>query len=1063
MALGDGIRRNLATVTKEERDRLRDAILSLQTQHHHPGIRADSPAGGVSYWFKQDEVHAHTHVHGVPAFVPWHREFLNRFEADLRMVDPQLSLHYWDWTQDPTHAPDGQGGFVNLFTPEFMGSPSGLAREPFQAAASPYRPDGLYVPGANPFRSTNEFDPNNNPFDPPQEIRRSVQAGAPVPSDAAALAAATFRQFHDEIRISHDNSHGHIGGTLGGPHTSFRDPFVFLLHSNLDRLWAMWQRAHGHPERLDPAHVYDYSPTDWVNPNTGSPQPETGSGDVSSGDPWWGFSSPLEPWASPGSQTTSTGIIANVQATRPWAPPENQQVFKDCRHPTVVRPPSYDTVPHSSYFILNRDTFSSSEVAVSPTFPAALYIVFDGFQPREVPTPTASNPAITFVDAQTGNPVTALAAINPAVSLEAPAGPPDVPQRVTIAYDIQFTDPSVFTGITDPKRLIAQVTLNYTVGGTGITETETIRTVLTLVAQPNPYMIDVQGGNPSWLSVDTRVLQIQAGGTIGGAVHGADTQADAPFQFIQAVGTNFNDATMFPNDANHPFLTQTSADENASVLELARSRGGHRVYNYAIAKVRYKAPAGVDAQNVRVFFRVFSTMTSALDYDHVSGPTGNYRRAGSGTAAAPLLGIQGHEIASIPFFAGPRVDTAASSMTTQTDAAANTRTMGGAGATEQVAYFGCWLDINLAATDPHGLQFPLDPTSDPGGPDGAFTGTRQTIQSLVRGFHQCLVAEVHFDPPGGGDPIPTGSTPASSDRLAQRNLAIVESGNPSWPSTHAVQQTFLIKPSGAASFNPAMAETLLVTQQPRESAAARRKKAPTVVMATEHATRTHVPDELMISWLNLPAATTATIYLPEVAADGIVALDELRQHPAGARRVDDHTIEVAAGGITYVPIPFGRTGNLAGMISLVLPNTVRTGETYRLVVHQYSGVTGKILGAFQMTIPVRDDEEILPKELSKLAVLRFIQTQIPAGDRWHPIFVRYVAAIADRVRGFGGDPDGVKPSPDGWREGPREKRHQRERDDDDDRGRLLGLTIPWEDCDIDGEVEIRLRIHRRAD
>ena len=30
MALGDGIRRNLATVSKEERDRLRDAILQLK-------------------------------------------------------------------------------------------------------------------------------------------------------------------------------------------------------------------------------------------------------------------------------------------------------------------------------------------------------------------------------------------------------------------------------------------------------------------------------------------------------------------------------------------------------------------------------------------------------------------------------------------------------------------------------------------------------------------------------------------------------------------------------------------------------------------------------------------------------------------------------------------------------------------------------------------------------------------------------------------------------------------------------------------------------------------------
>ncbi|MDQ2880805.1 MAG: tyrosinase family protein [Actinomycetota bacterium] len=29
-------------------------------------------------------------------------------------------------------------------------------------------------------------------------------------------------------------------------HFSFHDPFVFLIHSNVDRLWAMWQEAPCH-------------------------------------------------------------------------------------------------------------------------------------------------------------------------------------------------------------------------------------------------------------------------------------------------------------------------------------------------------------------------------------------------------------------------------------------------------------------------------------------------------------------------------------------------------------------------------------------------------------------------------------------------------------------------------------------------------------------------------------------------------------------------------------------------------------------------------------------------
>jgi hypothetical protein len=315
MAIGDGIRRNIATVSQVERDRLRDAIIALHAKHY-PGGRTDVPAGGVSHWFKQDEIHAHTHVHNCPAFLPWHRELVNRFEASIREVDPDLSLHYWDWTTDP-HP---------LFTPTFMGSPTGLAGAPWLTA-------GFYVPGATPFRSNNEFDPNNNPFDPPRDISRSVGTGAPVTTaqDAAIVNAANFQDLNTLLTQAHNAAHGFIGGTIGNPHTSFRDPFVFLLHSNVDRLFAMWQRQPNHSERLNPNLVY------------GTDSNSKGSGDVQSGDPFWGIRSPLEPWAGPESQLPSTGVITNVQATRPWAAPENQQTVKDSTHPSVVAPPLYDT------------------------------------------------------------------------------------------------------------------------------------------------------------------------------------------------------------------------------------------------------------------------------------------------------------------------------------------------------------------------------------------------------------------------------------------------------------------------------------------------------------------------------------------------------------------------------------------------------------------------------------------------------------------------------------------------------------------------------------------------
>lgn len=311
MVFGDGIRRNITTVAQEERTRLKNAIIVLHTSFHYPGKRNDEITGGVSYWFKQDEIHAHTHVHECPAFIPWHREMVNRFEDLLREFDSQLSLHYWDWTTNPKP----------LFTQEFMGSASGDAGEPWLSA-------GFYVPGAADFRSDNSFDPNNNPFDPPRTLTRHVKDGAPntPQQDAEIITAADWPTFRDKLESAHNRAHGFIGGTIGNAHTSFRDPFVFLLHSNVDRLFAMWQRQPSHPERLDPNQVY--------GPETKS----KGSGDVEEGEPEWGILSPLEPWAGPDAQTAETGIVANVQATRPWALPERMEELKDSRAVVIPRP-----------------------------------------------------------------------------------------------------------------------------------------------------------------------------------------------------------------------------------------------------------------------------------------------------------------------------------------------------------------------------------------------------------------------------------------------------------------------------------------------------------------------------------------------------------------------------------------------------------------------------------------------------------------------------------------------------------------------------------------------------
>jgi len=84
-----------------------------------------------------------------------------------------------------------------------------------------------------------------------------------------------------------------------------------------------------------------------------------------------------------------------------------------------------------------------------------------------------------------------------------------------------------------------------------------------------------------------------------------------------------------------------------------------------------------------------------------------------------------------------------------------------------------------------------------------------------------------------------------------------------------------------------------------------------------------------------------------------------------------------------------------------------------VTIHQFSGVTRAIVGAFQLTIAVSTAQLMLAAEERKLAVLRHTALAIPAGDRWRPIFERYLAEIEARFRDLGGDPKRVQESPDG--------------------------------------------------
>lgn len=618
--------------------------------------------------------------------------------------------------------------------------------------------------------------------------------------------------------------------------------------------------------------------------------------------------------------------------------------------------------------ITDRSTFGKDEVNAllvqgSPAIISdAFYVVVDGCWPGSLGITASTLGALPAVTPNlTVSPNVAGMTVGYSSLQAEDSSLPASPQRFTWVCELGFSSSNGFPG--NPGD-VSTVALTATIDG--LSGSAHIR----LICEPNPYEVD---GPVSWLSTDVRVFQIREGETRFGVSMGS-TAAEAS-QFIKQVVSNLNSAT-----SGGETYENLSTDPQASALELSQKVGGTKVYNFALAKVRYRGTIGIS--NVRVFFRLIPVPTTSTHFNLNT----TYRRTTQGTTTIPLLGLTAAgDLVSIPCFAEPRVDSSNASLSTQTDATNVQPIAHDPGGNEVWAYFGCWLDINQ--TQP---QFPASPSPS----DGPWTSGRKSVQELVRGAHQCLVAEIAFDP----DPIPHGASPGGSDKLAQRNLSIVESANPGYEASRRILTTFDLHPVAGRE----------QTGLP--------------------------PDELLIDWRNTPNTSIASLFIPEVDAAQILSLADGYYGLHGLTKVGDSTIRLPVGGISYVPVPSGSPRGLTGLLSVELPDTVRKGEEYTIVVRQVTNAADKpirvaavalsygeggvvrwrkVVGSYQVTVPVTTKEMILQGESRLLSVLRWILKSVATNERWFPVFSRYVGLIAERVAALGGDPTKIVGTSDG--------------------------------------------------
>jgi hypothetical protein len=671
----------------------------------------------------------------------------------------------------------------------------------------------------------------------------------------------------------------------------------------------------------------------------------------------------------------------------------------------------YVAVARALGFIIDRSTYGRDEILAmqgNPPGPAnfnpAFWVTVDGFTPSDLgvtkltsdPNP-ANRPTPANLMAwapSVPSPGYGMVITPVGVDSDAPSLPNQV-QRFTFTYEVTFNDVTGFNTITaagQPVTLTASLTADAT--------PVQAQALVELIVEPDPFF---SSGEVSWLSADLRVYSVAQ----GDPNPKFGVPLTDPNTYIKGV---IDALRMGGGAAGGDTFDGLTPDEEASAVEfLPTNSSGAAVYNFALAKVHFRSLMN-DATLVRVFFRTFPAATTSTAYEAGTGAppgppggvfpaAGTYRAWTDGTmygTKIPLLGIEGGEYVTVPYFADPRVQRvdATQPMTVQTDTKNAVPIDHDSTGSEVETYFGCWLDLNQTT-----LLFPQIPPAT--NVDGPFTGSLQSIPDMIiRSPHQCLIAEISFDPVA----IPNGVGPGATDKIAQRNLAWVDGPNPGISDSRRIPQTFEIRQGAGAAGQP--------------------------------------PDELMIEWGNVPKGSVATIYLPTVDADRVLALAARMYATRRLKKVAANTLQCDTGGTLYLPIPPGGSAKHAGLLTVDLPATVRKGDLYKVVVRQVTGggftkTTGnqtsarrggnvavrrpsrRALGAFQLNIPISTKEALLVQEERKLSWLKWILHEMWTHSRWYPIFLHYVALIGGRVGGMGGNPGSIPPSPTGtWKGGP---------------------------------------------
>ena len=202
------------------------------------GIMKQAPATDKFSWISLAQIHGtdpnHYHFcpHGDWYFLPWHRAYTAMYERVVRKLtgNKSFAMPYWDWTANPLmpevflspKTPDGKTNWLFNSDQGFQRTWPPKTPMPDEIVGPAVLKRILNAPTYEAFGTTR--NPNQNNLD-----MKWVVAGG---GRQGTLEATP-----------HNMVHNNVGGWMPSA-SSPRDPLFFMHHSNIDRIWALWNLNH---------------------------------------------------------------------------------------------------------------------------------------------------------------------------------------------------------------------------------------------------------------------------------------------------------------------------------------------------------------------------------------------------------------------------------------------------------------------------------------------------------------------------------------------------------------------------------------------------------------------------------------------------------------------------------------------------------------------------------------------------------------------------------------------------------------------------------------------------